>query len=276
MQMAAMSPWAIPTRCWSGAPNPIPSWSLPVDVRRISSQQTAQEVGIEQIQVLTEARQAYREALDIVAADGKYGNVRFLSGVSGLRVGIVARLRSDRTLYRPAQPTPGKRGRPQTYGEHFGFKEEQTWGAPDEIQALQDEHYGKVRLKRWNGLCDKHAPNLTLDVLCAETHRAKDKPPAAVWFAWLPSAQLPASIVGTAQTIWTAYANRWPIEPAMRFRTETLGGTLPRFQNAQTGDTWTHLVALAHWMLFLARPLVQNHPLPWQKAQTRLTPQRVR
>ena len=29
-------------------------------------------------------------------------------------------------------------------------------------------------------------------------------------------------------------------------------------------------------MLFLARPLVQDNPLPWQKAQPRLTPQRVR
>jgi len=33
---------------------------------------------------------------------------------------------------------------------------------------------------------------------------------------------------------------------------------------------------LAHWMLFLARPLIEDTPLPWQKPQTRLTPQRVR
>jgi hypothetical protein len=29
-------------------------------------------------------------------------------------------------------------------------------------------------------------------------------------------------------------------------------------------------------MLFLAHPIVQDSPLPWQKAQSSLTPQRVR
>lgn len=228
------------------------------------------------LEVLAQARQTRLDALDIAAADGKYSNVRFLSAASGLWVGIVARLRSDRVLYRPPKPTLRKRGPPPKYGKRFSFKDEQTWSEPDEIQEFQDEHYSKVRLKRRNSLCDKHAPKLTFDVLRAETHLEKDKPPTAVWFVWLPPVQLPASIVFTAQIIWTAYINRWPIELAIRFRKETLGWTLPRFQSAQTGDTWTQLVALAHWMLFLARPPVQDNPLPWQKAQTCLTPQRVR
>jgi hypothetical protein len=252
------------------------SWSLPLDVRRISSEQTAQDVGVAQIQALAEARRDCLESLDIVPADGKYGNGRFLSRVSGLRVGIVTRLRSDRVFYRPAEPTPGKRGRPSKYGKRFACKDEQTWGTPDEVQAFEDEHYGKVCLQRWNSLRDKRAPGLTLDLIRAQVHLEKEKPPEAVWFAWLPPVNPPAGIAITASIIWTAYVNRWPIEPGVRFRKETLGWTLPRFQSAETGDTWTQLVALAHWMLFLARPIVQDQPLPWQKAQTHLTPQRVR
>ncbi len=252
------------------------SWSLPRDVRRISSDQTAQEAGVAHIQALAQARAGCAEALDIGVADGKYGNGRFLSRVSGLRVGMATRLRSDQVFYRPAPPSPGKRGRPPKYGARFAFKDEQTWGEPDEVWEFQDERYGKVRLKRWNGRRDKRAPGLTCDLLRAETHLEKDKPPEAVWFAWLPPLHPPADIVITAQTIWTAYVHRWPMEPAMRFRKESLGWTVPRFQSAETGDTWTWLVALAHWMLFLARPIVRDHPLPWQKAQSRLTPQRVR
>ncbi len=188
----------------------------------------------------------------------------------------ISTLRSDRVFYRPAEPIPGKRGRPSKYGQRFAFKDEQSWGDPDEVQEFQDEHYGKVRLKRWNGLRDKHAPELTCDILRAETHLEKDNPPEAVWFAWLPPVHPPAGMVITAQTIWMAYVNRWPIEPSLRFRKETLGWTLPRFQSAETGDTWTYLVALAHWMLFLARPIVKDSPLPWQKAQSSLTSQRVR
>jgi len=259
---------------WCAEPHT--SWSLPLDVRRISSEQTAQDVGVAQIQALAEARKGCLGALDIVAADGKYGNGRFLTRVSGLRVGIVARLRRDRVLYRPARPTPGKRGHPPKYGKRFDFKAEQTWGEPDEVQEFEDERYGQVRLQRWNGLRDKRAHDLTHDVICAQVHLEKEKPPAPVWFAWLPPVNPPADIAITAQVIWTAYVHRWPIEPGVRFRKETLGWTLPRFQSAETGDTWTQLVTLAHWMLFLARPIVKDSPLPWQKAQTRLTPQRVR
>jgi hypothetical protein len=158
---------------WCAEPHT--SWSLPLDVRRISSQETAQDVGVEQIQALAEARKDCLNALDIVAADGKYGNGRFLSRVSGLRVGIVARLRSDRVFYRPAEPTPGKRGRPSKYGERFAFKDEQTWGEPDEVQEFEDERYGKVRLQRWNSLRDKRAPGLTLDLIRAQVHLEKEK-----------------------------------------------------------------------------------------------------
>ncbi len=97
-----------------------------------------------------------------------------------------------------------------------------------------------------------------------------------MWFAWLPPVHPPAEIVITAQTIWTAYVNRWLIEPGLRFHKESLGWTLLRFQSAETGDTWTSLVALAHWMLFLARPIVKDSPLAWPKTQSSLTPQRVR
>jgi hypothetical protein len=57
---------------------------MPVDVRRVPSTQTAQEVGAKQIQALASARTAYLEALDIIAADSKYGNAGFLRSVKGL------------------------------------------------------------------------------------------------------------------------------------------------------------------------------------------------
>jgi hypothetical protein len=156
------------------------------------------------------------------------------------------------------------------------FKDEHTWGTPDDVQECQDEPDGKGRRKRWNGRQDKRAPSLTGDLVRAATHREQAKPPHAVGFAWLSPLQPPTAIAITAQPIWLAYVNRWPMEPGVRFRKATLGWSLPRFQSAETGDTWTWLVALAHWMRFLARPVVQDRPLPWQKAQSRVTPQRVR
>jgi hypothetical protein len=260
---------------WCAEPHS--SWSLPLDVRRIPSQETAQAVGAEQIQALARLRNDCPKALDIAVVDGKYGNASFLQQVQGLRVGIVARLRRDRVLYRPAPPvsTP-RRGRPRKHGARFAFKDPASWGPPDEVIEFEDEQYGQVCLERWNGLHERKAPALVYDVVRASVHRERPKPPAAFWFAWLSPTTIPPGIAVTAHTIWSAYVQRWPVEPGVRFRKEHLGWTLPRFQRAETGDTWSWLVALAHWMLFLARPIVADTPLPWQKPQQRLTPQRVR
>jgi hypothetical protein len=251
------------------------SWSLPVDARRVPSTQTAQEVGAEQIQALAQARAAFREALDIIAADGKYGNAGFLRSVKGLRCGILARLRCDRVLYGPPPPRTGKQGRPRVHGARFAFKEPDTWGTPDEVVQLEDPYWGQVRLERWQGLHEKKGADVPYDVIRACVHLEREKPPAALWLAWLAPEPLPAQITVTLETIWRAYVSRWPIEPSIHFRKEILGWTRPRFQTKEAGDRWTELTAIACWILFLARPIVADAPLPWQKPQQRLTPQRV-
>jgi len=76
------------------------------------------------------------------------------------------------------------------------------------------------------------------------------------------------------QAVWSWFDYRWPIEPSIRFRKQHLFWTLPRFQAGDSCDRWTNLVDVAYWQLFLARTLVQDQPLPWQKAQTDLTPAR--
>ena len=258
---------------WCAEPHS--SWSLPVDVRRVPSTQTAQEVGAEQIKALAQARVDCSDALDIVPADGKYGNSGFLRAVKGLRTGIVTRLRSDRVLYQAPPPPSGKRGRPKTHGERFAFKEPETWRPPGESMELEDSHFGKVHLERWTGLHEKKGADVPYAVIRAGVHLERSKPPAAVWFAWLAPQVIPAKFAVTAETIWRAYISRWPVEPGIHFRKETLGWTLPRFQSKEAGDRWTELTAIACWMIFLARTIVEDVPLPWQRPQQRLTPQRV-
>ncbi len=255
---------------------PHSSWALPVDERRVTSSQTAQEVGSVQIEDLAQARAELIEALDIVACDGKYGNAGFLRTVKGKRCGIVARLRCDRVLFGPPPlREPKKRGRYKLHGKRFAFKEPDTWGEPDEMVELEDPYWGQVRLECWHHLHEKKGADVPYDVLRASVHREREKPPAALWLAWLPPLQIPTGLTVTAQTIWRAYEARWPIEPGLHFRKATLGWTMPRFQSKEAGDRWTWLTALATWMIFLAQAIVEDSPFPWQKAQQRLTPQRV-
>ena len=257
-------------------PEPQSSWSLSVSVRRIASTKSAKSVGVEQVMALSEARKDYQEVLDIVAADGKYGNAGFLRPLQDQHCGIVVRLRKDRVLYRaPEKPKVRKRGRTRVHGQRFAFKEPDTWDYPDEVIELQHVRWGQVRLERWNDLHGKLDADVPFDVIRASVHLERDKPPPPIWLAWQAPASSPEDILIDAAVIWQAYCHRWPVEPNIRFRKQHLGWCKPQFQNKENGDRWTWLVALAVWMYYLAQLIVQDQPLPWQKPQNRLTPQRV-
>jgi hypothetical protein len=252
------------------------SWSLSVSVRRVPSQMTAGEMGIAQIQQLSENRADLPSVLDIIAADGKYGHAKFLRPLQNQGCGIVVRLRQDRILYRvPEQPKNRKRGRPRIHGKRFAFKEPETWETPDEVITLEDPKLGQVKLERWNDLHGKNDADVPMDVIRASIHLERDKPPKPIWLAWQAPATIPNNLEVNAQVIWQAYVHRWPVEPGIRFRKQRLGWTKPQFQHKETGDRWSWLVALALWLLFLFRPIVRDHPLPWQKPQSKLTPLRV-
>jgi hypothetical protein len=237
---------------------------------------TAGEMGIAQIKKLNENRADLHNVLDIVAADGKYGNAKFLRPLQGQGSGIVVRLRQDRILYRKLeQPKKRKRGRPRVHGKRFAFKEPETWETADEVITLQHPKLGQVKLARWNNLHGKNDADVPIDVIRASIHLEKDKPPKPVWLAWQAPATTPGNLPVNAQVIWQAYVHRYPVEPGIRFRKQRLGWTTPQFQHKETGDRWSWLVALAVWLLFLSRPIVEDHPLPWQKPQNKLSPQRV-
>ena len=252
------------------------SWSLSVSVKRIPSQMTSSEMGVSQIMSLSENRADLDDVLDIVAADAKYGNAKFLRPLQAQNCAIVAKMRRDRVLYqKPEEPKKKKRGRPRVHGERFAFKEPETWASPDETIVLEDDKFGEVRLEHWKNLHGKLDVDVPIDVVRASIHLERDKPPKAIWLAWQEPSTLPKDLVIDAKIIWQAYVHRWPIEPGIRFRKQRLGWTTPQFHHKETGDRWSWLVALAVWLLFLSRPIVEDHPLPWQRPQRKLTPQRV-
>lgn len=100
------------------------------------------------------------------------------------------------------------------------------------------------------------------DVLRACVHLEREKPPEALWLAWLPPMHIPVGMSVTVEVLWRAYIARWAVEAGIHFRKETLGWTLPRFQTKEAGDRWIELTALACWMIFLARSLVEDSPSP--------------
>jgi hypothetical protein len=250
------------------------SWAPPMSVRRIPSQQTAVEMGTVQVkQLCDERREEMMHSFHLIAADGAYGNHRFLGPLKNEPCGIIARLRRDRVLYGIPGPYSG-RGRPRVHGARFAFKEPETWWKADATVDLEDKRWGKVRLRRWDDLHALQDAKTPFSVILVECHLGREKPQKPLWLAYQPPAhQTPEE--QSVVDLWRGYQHRWPVEPSIRFRKQYLYWTLPRFQRSQHCDRWTMLVSIAQWQLFLAREFVIDNPLPWQPAQEELTPERV-
>ena len=242
------------------------SWAMPVDTRRIVGRQTAVEVAVEQVKTLCANRP--NAIQDVITCDGAFGNHLFLGAVKDLPCVIVARLRCDRVLYEKPGPYQGH-GRPRVHGKRFAFKEPQTWGRPAEKLCFIDSRYGVVRLHCWHELHAKQDATTSFSVIRAEVHLERKRPPKPIWLATMGAPEVPVYVK------WLWFDQRWPVEPAFRFRKRRLNWTLPYFQQADRCDRWSLLVDLAYWQIWLARDLVTDQPLPWQKPQADLTPGRV-
>jgi hypothetical protein len=241
------------------------SWSLPLSSVRLSPEETAVAMGVTQVKSVCQQQQ---DGLLAIVGDGKYGNHHFFSPLRDERCAVVARLRRDRVLY-GLPPPYGGRGRPRKHGRRFAFKEPETWPEPAAEMHFSDERWGQVRLRSWGQLHAKQDADTVFTVLRAEVQCQRDKPPDPIWLGFMGADAF------TIEDVWLWFDHRWSIEPSIRFRKRRLYWTLPAFQAAARCDRWTQLTELAYWQLFLARDLVRDQPLPWQKGQTQLTPGRV-
>ena len=65
------------------------------------------------------------------------------------------------------------------------------------------------------------------------------------------------------------------IEHWYRFAKQRLHWTLPKVKTPEQGERWSDLMPMLSWQLWLARDIVADCPLPWQKPQENPTPGRV-
>ncbi len=168
------------------APERNTSWAPPLSIRRVLSQKTDVEVGVEQVKQLCRDRWAEMlQTFHLIVADGKYGNHSFLGPLKEEPCGVLARMRCDQVLHQTPGEYSGK-GRPRVHGERFAFKEPETWDEPQETVAVEDEKWGTVRLRRWDGLHARQDANTVFSVLLVEAPREREVPAKPFWLAYQP------------------------------------------------------------------------------------------
>jgi len=90
-----------------------------------------------------------------------------------------------------------------------------------------------------------------------------------LWLVWV------GQTLPDLNHLWQHYLRRFAIDHWYRFLKQRLHWSLPRFATPEQCQTWSDLMPILSWQLWLARPLVAQSPLPWQKHLPVPSPGRV-
>ena len=90
-----------------------------------------------------------------------------------------------------------------------------------------------------------------------------------MWLGWLGES------MPLVEQTWRCYIRWFAVDHWNRFVKQRLHWTMPNFSTTELAERWSDLMPLLSWQLWLARGIVEDNPLPWQKPQTDLTPGRV-
>jgi hypothetical protein len=260
------------------------SWVAPVDARRVRPTQDTDEVAAVQVRALVQ-RLPEPEALPIYVFDAGYDPVKLQRALEGCPAQILVRLHSNRVFYAdPEEVEPRPVGRPRRHGDKFDLKDPSSWPKPTGEHRCNSEDYGEVRVRAWSGLHPKtrrigerygceRAPVVRGTVVLVEVGKLprQTRKPKKLWLWWSGEGDADLDL------LWKAYCRRFDLEHTIRFLKQTLGWTAPRFRHPEQADRWTWLVLLAYAQLRLARGIVADRRLPWERPQRprRLTPTRV-
>jgi hypothetical protein len=250
------------------------SWTAPVDAARLHPLDDTDQQAARQIRALL-ARLPASQAVPLFVFDAGYDSAQLTLDLAEEQVAVLVRLRSDRCFYADPPPRPpGAGGRPRRHGAKFAFADPATWPAPTTTLACQDDQYGTVTVQAWAGLHPKQQrhpghgsrgpqPIVRGTILRVQVERvpARTRPPKVLWLWWAG----PEGVQLDLDLAWRGYVRRFDLEHTIRFCKQSLGWTTPRPRHPAQADRWTWLVLAAYAQLRLARGIVADQRLPWER-----------
>ena len=247
-------------------PETLGSWALPLRHERISSWQNPIEKAAWQLRRVC----SVLPVRPISLWDCEYGCVPFVLKTSDIPADKLMRLRSNLCLWTAPPPYSG-RGRPRKHGQKFKLNDPQTWGEADQELEVDDPKLGLLRIRLWSNLHFRGAASHPMQLLRVERLEQQHSwgLPKPLWLAWIGEKMPPLSELGQL------YLRRFGVDHWYRFAKQRLHWTLPKLSTPKQCERWSDLMPLMSWELWLARDIVADNPLPWQKSIPKLTPGRV-
>ena len=242
------------------------SWALPLLHERITSFENAIEKATSQLRLICKNLPTRPLSL----WDAEYGCASFVKQTADIAADKLMRSRSNRVLYSAPPPYKGI-GRPRIHGNKFKLNDPTTWWTPNQVLDLLDPKLGQLRIDLWHDLhfqeSAKHPMHLILVERINEANGTTFRP---LWLVWVGEG------IPQLHKIWRQYLRRFAIDHWYRFTKQRLHWTLPKLSTPEQSERWSDLMPLLTWQLWLAREIVTDHPLPWQKSiVNKMTPGRV-
>lgn len=251
---------------WVASPE-ADSWCLPLLHERIEHSSAPLLTAAEQLRRLVKELDSDASRLTLMG-DNEYGSARFVALTNDIACEKLFRLRPNRVFYQPPPEYSG-RGRRRVHGAKFKLKDASTWGEPLEEVVIEDAKFKHIRLRRFSRLHFRETPRQPMELLLVEQLNADGSLKRSMWLMYLGQ-QMPE-----LAEVWRMYLRRFSIDHWYRFAKQRLHWTQPKLSTPLRCEHWSDLMPLAQWQLYLAREIVKQQHLPWQKPHVDLTPGRV-
>jgi len=242
------------------------SWAIPLRHERITSWESPISKAVWQLKQVCK----YLPVRPISLWDSEYGCAPFVLKTADIRADLLVRLRSNLCLWSAPPPYSG-RGRPRIHGEKFKLNDSSTWSEPAQTLEMDDPKLLRVRITIWQNLHFRSCAKRPMSLLLVERLNPDGSARVAkpLWLAWVGNVMPPLS------EVWRLYLRRFAVDHWYRFLKQRLHWTVPKLSTPKQCERWSDLMPFITWELWLARDIVVDNPLPWQKSITKLTPGRV-
>ena len=279
----------------------VDKWSIPLDIRRISSGQSATDCAVDQVKELMKHDELCN-CMVINSLDSGYGNASYMGRVyEEENLVNLIRFRHGNKVYLPHacsrsstshQLEEKKNGRPPVFGdkfyliEHSDVKSYHRKGVAYEVERtsifdLSHQDYVEltgrtykgralnIQLWRWNDLLirNKNGHQMQDKPFDLVASRVSDAHTGQLVFQrtmfTVVHGQQKQEI--TIRQAFEGYRKRYDIEPAIKFAKQEL--LLDKYQtpSKQHFDNWLVVVMTAFWLLFTAREEVKYVSKKWRQ-----------
>ena len=248
-----------------------PPWVVPLEMRRVKSEEKATDVHAQQITALM-TTDAFADAnrFCVCVVDSTLGAVTFLGQVvSHQNLVTIARTRKNRVFYRRPKKRKNKRGHPIWYGD---LKDAATWAVPDAVDSIETvTKRGRkltIELQGWDNLLMRgtrdypmHKSPFTLIRIVVTDENGQPVFKRPMWLTVIGESRDHLSLT----EVWHAYRQGYDVEHFFRCGKQRLLTSAYQTPDVEHEQNWWQITQLAYLQLFVARDLAVALPRPWER-----------